>query len=124
MTEIGSDRDHGGQHGQIGSPAYFIKFVVVFQLIGDRDQILRLISFKELDHGLKNFFMGRAIKIGWLQDFKNSTKRLILEQDCAQDRLLGLQILGRDPASGLVCRGCGHGKELTHLEADRERKKI
>jgi hypothetical protein len=124
MGEIGGNRDHGGKHGKVSCATNLIKFVVVFQLIGNGDQILRLIFLKELDHGLKDLFVGRTIKICRLQDFKNSTERLILEQDSAEYRLLSLKILGRNPASRWGWRWCGHRKELTHLETDRDGKRM
>jgi len=41
--------------------------------------------------------VGLTIKIAWFQDFKDSAKGLIFEQDGAEYRLFRLQILGGEP---------------------------
>src|SRR5260370_21033366 len=63
-----------------------------------------MITVAELPHRTEDLAMRLAVKIVGAQDFERLVDTLIIEQNRAEDRLLGLEILRRNALQNVVRR--------------------
>src|SRR5581483_5873997 len=94
------------QRSQIGGAPDGFQLAVVLQDIRQRDNIHRLVAVAELDHGAKNLAVALAVKILGPEHLEHVVDRFVVEQNAAQHRRLGFEILRRNFAE-VVFQG-GH----------------
>ena len=96
VGDVGGGRDAGGELGDVSRAADRLELAARAQRVGHRDGVDRLVAVRQLGHHAKDFAMRLAIEVVGVEDFKGLVDGLVLEQDRAEHRLLGLQILRRN----------------------------
>jgi hypothetical protein len=99
-----AERNNIGQGSQVRRAADHFKFILVFELIGDGNEIVRLPVFKQVEHGGKNRFVRVTVKIIRRKCFNDFYQGLILKEYGAEYCLFRFKILGRNQFRvGLRC---------------------
>ena len=68
---------------QIGRAADLLKMAAALQFIAQQQQINLVSALVQLQHGLENFLVARAVKIGGMKDFQRLEERVVIEQNRA-----------------------------------------
>ena len=96
VGDVGGGRDAGGELGDVSRAADRFELAARAQRVGHRDGVDRLVAVRQLGHHAKDLAMRLAIEVVGVEDFEGLVDGLVLEQDRAEHRLLGLQILRRN----------------------------
>jgi hypothetical protein len=86
-VDRGRDRVHEG--GKVGRPTDAFQLVVSGQLIAEGDEVDRLALGMERQHGLVDVRVLRPVEIGSVQEVADLEDGLRVDQDRAEDALLG-----------------------------------
>ena len=95
LLDVDRGRRLVGEAGQIGTAADRLELVGAFERLGDGDDVDRLASLVEVEDGGVDPAVGLAIEVGGPEEFGDLDDRVAIDQDGAQDRLLGLKTLRR-----------------------------
>ena len=96
VGDVGGGRDAGGELGDVGRAADRLELAARAQRVGHRDRVDRLIAVRQLGHHAEDLAMRLAVEVVGVKDFERLVDGLVLEQDRAEHRLLGLEILWRN----------------------------
>jgi len=85
ISDICSSRDHVDKRGKIRYPSDSIQFFPLFQLIGQGNNINRLVLFKKLRHSVEDLTVGQLVKISRFNDLKGLGQGVIVDKNGADD---------------------------------------
>ncbi len=90
----GGDRVH--EAGQVRRAPHFGQPIATSELLAERDQIDRLALGVEREHGLVDVGVLGPIEVGGLEEVPDAQDGIRIDEDRAQDALLGLDRLRRE----------------------------
>ena len=107
--EIGHARGVFGQTGQIGQITDLLQVVLRGQLVGDCHHVNRAVGIRKVRHCLEYDLMVLVVKIPVRHHGTDIIPLVVVEQQAAEKRLLGLKRLRRQPGrSGDDLKGFRH----------------
>ncbi len=92
--------------------AHILKLVTARQLIGEGDEINRLVPLEECLAGYKNFLVGFPVKMLRTKNLERLYQGIPIENNRSKDGNLRINILRGDPLKGLW-RKYSHGVGLS-----------
>ena len=104
MLDVGRTRDTVDERSDVGRPANLVQIAGPPELLLERHQIDGIAALGQLDHLVEDAAVGVAEEIVRVDDFCGEVERVIVEQDGAEDRPFGFEIV-RQRAIG---DGFGH----------------
>ncbi len=96
VRDIRRGRHDRRQLGDIRGAADHLELAAGAQRVAQRDRIDRLAAVGEIRHRAEDLAMRLAVEIFGGYGFERKIDRLVIEQDRAQHRLFGLEILRRN----------------------------
>src|SRR5262249_21929670 len=95
MAGIGGGGHTSSEFRDIAGTAHPFEHAAGRERVGEGDRVNRLIALAQRDHRAKYLAMRLAIKILGGQNLDSLIDRVVVEQNCAQYRLFGFDILRR-----------------------------
>jgi hypothetical protein len=117
---VDGQRDGIHQGRQKGGTADLLQPTLFLETVGQSDQVHRFATRKQVGDGGEDFLMGGAVKILRPQDFDDVQQAAVVDQNGAQQRLLGFQVLRRDIQKRWVFGGL-HGLGVFTGSISRQR---
>ena len=99
VLDVGRGRYRVEQAGEEGRPADRLELPALAQLLGEGDEVGRLVALVERDHRLEDLAGGLAVEAAGVEDLRRPPDGLLLEQHGAEHRHLGLERLRGNPAA-------------------------
>ena len=82
---------------EVGLPTDPGQVTALGQLVGDGDRVGGLPAAEEVEHGIEDQLVRRAVEVVRLDRLEVLGDRVLVEQHRAEHRLLGVEVLRRDP---------------------------
>jgi hypothetical protein len=80
---------------QVGATADAVELVAPLERLGHRDDVDRLAALEQLEDGLEDLAVRLPVEVRGPQELGDLDDRVTVDEDRAEDRLLGLEALGR-----------------------------
>jgi hypothetical protein len=100
VLDVGGLRHAVDQRGHVRRPAHRVEFAGSSQLVFQRDEVHRHPPLGELDDLLENPAVGIPVEVLMAYQLHGDVVGVVLDQDRAQDRALGLEIVRQRPFGG------------------------
>ena len=96
-----------GQARQVRAAADGLELLGAFERLGHGDDVDRLALVKQLEHGRVDGAVGRAVEVLGAEELGDLDDRVTIDEDRAEDGLLGFRALGRQAIDqgGTRCDG-------------------
>ena len=107
VARVGRGRHLGDQLVQVGLPADPGQVAALGQLVGDGDGVGRLAAAVQVKDRVIDQLVGRAVEVDPLEPLDAVGDRILGEQHAADDTLLRMHVLGRQPVARRSIRGLG-----------------
>ena len=107
VGDVGGAGHLVAEFGEEGRAADLGQLTARFQRVGQGDEVDGLAALGQGEHGLEDGAVRVAVEIGRGHDLDDAVQGVGVEQDAAEDRLFGLQVLRRHLAQGLFERRHG-----------------
>ena len=98
-----------GERRQVAAAADRLEVAGPLERLGHGDDVDRLATLPEVEHRGVDRPVGLAVEVGRAEDVRNLDDGVAVDQEGAEDRLLGLEALGRKAVDGHVDSGCSCG---------------
>ena len=111
-----------GQRGEVAAPADRLELAVALERLGDRDDVDRLTALPQVHHDAVDLPVRLAVEVDRAQDVRDLDDGVAVDEEGAEDGLLGLEALRRKAVDGHVGSGWGSGAAdmVTRRPAGRE----
>ncbi len=93
--------DHVDERSEIAGPSHMLQLPATLEFVTERHEIGRLALLVQVNDGPVDQAMGLAVEVVGAQERGDFEKGIRIDQQAAQDRLLGFYVLWRQP-------GCCH----------------
>ena len=95
MLDVGGARDTVDERGDVGRPPDLVQVAGPSELLLERHQIDGIAALGQLDHLVEDAAVRVAEEIARVEDLGREVERIVVEQDGAEDRPFGFEIVGQ-----------------------------
>jgi hypothetical protein len=110
ILDVRGARDTVGERRDVGRAADFVQLPRARQRVLERNEIDRVPPLAERHHLVEDAAVRVAEEVVCVDQLRGLVERLVVDQDCAEDRLFGVQIVREDSF---------RGSNVSHESSDR-----
>src|SRR5262245_59120124 len=101
----GGSRGLFHERAQRRGPAHFLELVPASELLGDSQEVNRLVALEERQHGVEDLAVAFLVEVGRLEELDGAREAFPIEEHPAEHRPLGLQAVRWDLGGEQVGEG-------------------